>query len=44
MIINLAQAYKWIKDNETCKKILDRVDWTACADNYQLAVAVLEEK
>lgn len=44
MIINLAQAYKWSKDNDTCNKILSSQDWSASGDNFKLAVAVLKEK
>jgi hypothetical protein len=43
MIINRAQAYKWAKDNDTCNKILSKLDWSASGDNFKLAVAVLKE-
>ena len=44
MTINLAQAHKWANNDEACKKIINQTDWTACGDNYKLAVLVLEEK
>ena len=43
MIINRAQAYKWAKDDATCKEILSVPDWSASGDNFKLAVEVLNE-
>ena len=40
-IINKAQAYKWDGDNNKCKQILNKVDWSAYQDIYQIANAVL---
>lgn len=44
LLLNLAQAYKWNEEEDNCKKTLKRVDWSACGDNFQVAVAVLNEK
>jgi hypothetical protein len=44
MLLNLAQAYKWNDNEGKCKTTLQRVDWSACGDNFKLAVAVLNEK
>lgn len=44
MIINHAQACKWANNNDTCKKILGKHDWSASGNNFKLAVVVLEEK
>lgn len=41
LIINKAQAYKWIGDDEKAKKIVNSTDWSASSDKYKLAVAVL---
>lgn len=42
-IINLAQAYKWSKDEAKCKDLLDAEDWSAASTDFLLAVAVLRE-
>lgn len=42
-VVNRALAYKFSGDNETCQKILESEDWSACGDNYQLCVAVLKD-
>lgn len=44
MIINFAQAHKWRGDHEACKRIIKGIDWSACGDDFRLAVLVLEEK
>ena len=44
LIINRAQAYKWAKDEDSCRAILLRYDWSATGDNFKLAVAVLREQ
>jgi hypothetical protein len=41
LIINKAQAYKWVGDDEKAKKIVNSTDWSASSDKYKLAVAVL---
>lgn len=42
-VVNRALAYKFSGDNDTCQKILESEDWSACGDNYQLCVAVLKD-
>ncbi len=43
LIINRAQAYKWSKENDTCIKVLENIDWSACGDSFKIGVAVLKE-
>jgi hypothetical protein len=43
LIVNRAQSYKWKGDDERCKKIMKAVDWSAKADQFRLADAVLAE-
>jgi hypothetical protein len=43
-IINYAQAQKWNGKNEECRKTIEKVDWSACKDDFKLAVAVLKEE
>jgi hypothetical protein len=43
LVVNRAQTYKWIGDEEKCKKILSDEDWTATALKFKLASAVLSE-
>jgi hypothetical protein len=42
--INLAIAYKFSGDKSSCQKVLTADDWTACGNEFRLAVAVLQEK
>lgn len=42
-VVNRALAYKFAGDNDTCQKILNSEDWSACGDNYKLCVAVLKD-
>ena len=42
-IINKAQAYKWMGDQQQSKSILSKEDWSATSDQFQLAVAVLQD-
>ncbi|MBI5374039.1 MAG: hypothetical protein HZA77_01280 [Candidatus Schekmanbacteria bacterium] len=42
MILNRAQAYKWLGDNKQCEQIISLEDWSACEDKFKLAVAVLK--
>ncbi|MGK9236253.1 hypothetical protein KXS07_30820 [Inquilinus limosus] len=42
--INLAQAYKWSGDEASCLKIINGRDWTACSEDFLLAVSVLTDK
>jgi hypothetical protein len=39
-LINLCTAYKFSGNQQSCIKLLDSEDWTACAPEFQLAVAV----
>lgn len=43
LIINRAQAYYHDKNKEKSNKIINSVDWSSCADQFQLCVAVLKE-
>lgn len=43
MTVNRAQAHKWNGDEEGCKRIMKSVDWSAKADEFRLADAVLAE-
>lgn len=43
LIVNRAQAYKWAGDNETCTSLLSEEDWTACGDDFAIAVAALRD-
>jgi hypothetical protein len=43
-VVNRALAYKFSGDNDSCLKILDAEDWSACGDNYKLCVAVLKDE
>jgi hypothetical protein len=42
-VINRALAYKFSENNEKCLSILSSQDWSACGDNYNLCVAVLQD-
>jgi hypothetical protein len=42
--INLAIAYKFSGDRASCQKVLTADDWSACGNEFRLAVAVLQEK
>lgn len=41
IILNRAQTYKWLNQEEECKKIIKSEDWSARADLYKLASSVL---
>lgn len=41
--LNRAQTYKWLGDNETCKKIIGENDWSATNDLFKLASQVLSD-
>ena len=43
LIVNRAQAYKWIGDADRCKNIMRAIDWSAKSDQFRLADAVLAE-
>lgn len=42
-VINRALAYKFSGDQNECKSILSSQDWSACGDNYNICVAVLQD-
>jgi hypothetical protein len=43
-IINRAQAYKWMDDDDGCRKILAAEDWSAVEDKFSMAVAILRDE
>lgn len=42
-IVNLALAYKWSKDENKCREIIDGEDWSAASNDFLLAIAVLKD-
>lgn len=42
-IVNRAIAHKWGGAPEKARKSLDETDWSACSDDFQIAVAVLKD-
>lgn len=42
-IINRAQSYKWLGEEDTARKILQAEDWSDTNDKFKLTVAVLTE-
>ena len=44
LMINLAQSYKWQKNESKIKEVLSRCDWSASEDRFRLAVMVLQDK
>lgn len=43
MVVNRAQAYKWLGDDRKCAKIMSEEDWSASDDSFRLADAVLRD-
>ena len=43
LVLNRAQAYKWLQDQKHCIEILDEEDWSACSEKLKIAVAVLRD-
>ena len=43
LVVNRAQTYKWTGDEEKCKDVLIREDWTATNLKFRLAYAVLRD-
>ncbi|MCB0489400.1 MAG: hypothetical protein KDC99_13050 [Cyclobacteriaceae bacterium] len=41
ILVNRAQTYKWLDQNEECKKIVNSVDWSAKGDIFRLVSKVL---
>jgi len=44
LTVNLALAHKWSGQNDSSLKILESLDWSACAAKFQLAVNVIREE
>lgn len=44
MLINLAQAYKWMEQSEKCQKTIKQLDWSAASYEFKLAVSVLNDE
>lgn len=44
LIINRAQAHKWLGNQKKCEEILASEDWSACGENFQLCVCVLRDE
>lgn len=40
-IINRAQTYKWMGNDTKAKEIIQKEDWSACNDDFQLVTSVL---
>lgn len=43
LVVNRAQAYKWMGQERRCREIMQAVDWSAKGDQFCLADAVLAE-
>jgi hypothetical protein len=43
LVVNRAQTYKWMGDEEGCRKIVDAQDWSATSQKFKLAQAVLRD-
>lgn len=43
-VVNNAITHKWRDSKDDSANILSKFDWSACSDNFQLAVAVLEDR
>lgn len=43
MVVNRAQAYKWLEEGEKCETIMKGEDWSASQDSFKLADAVLRD-
>jgi len=43
LIVNRAQAYRWMGNKTRCREIMQAVDWTAKSDQFRLADAVLAQ-
>ena len=41
LVVNRAQAYKWLGDEKKAREIVTAEDWTAANDSFRLAEAVL---
>lgn len=43
LLLNQAQTYKWLCDNEKCLRIIATNDWSACNDLFNLASLILKD-
>ncbi len=43
-VINLVIALRNLKENAECQRILAKDDWSACREDFALAVAILEDR
>lgn len=43
ILLNRAQTYKWMGDNEKCIQIINSKDWSACGEIFKLASSVLKD-
>ena len=43
MVVNRAQAYKWLENDEKCAEIMGAEDWSASDESFRLADAVLRD-
>lgn len=43
-VINLAQSYKWSGQDEKCREVLEKYDWSGWGDRFKLAIQVLREE
>ena len=43
MLINLSQSYKFLNMQDKCLNTLNKMDWSACSDNFGLCVAILKD-
>lgn len=43
LIVNHAQAHKWLGKDDIARKLINKEDWTACGYPFKLAAAVLND-
>jgi len=43
IVVNLASAYMHMKENDEAEKVLNREDWSATSDDFQISVAALRK-
>ena len=44
LLVNWAQACKWMNNDSECQELLNKEDWSAKGSEFRLCVAVLREK
>ncbi len=44
LVMNLAQAYKFSKNENECRNLLENDDWSACGDDFLVCHAVLRDE